>query len=57
MTASRTGAAVIMLAMAGCFLLITNLGEPPRPDRIILEVAMLAPLLIWLLSRRLHLRH
>jgi len=57
MTASRTGAAVIMLAMAGCFLLIPNLGEPPQPDRIIVEVAMLAPLLIWLWSRRLHLRH
>ena len=57
MIASYWRVGAILFALAGCFLLIVNLGEPPRPDRIAAEIVMFVPLLAWLLSRRLHFRH
>ena len=57
MIASCSRIAAILFALAGCFLLIVNLGEPPRPERIIAEILMFAPLLVWLLGRQLHFRH
>ena len=46
---------IVLSALAGCFLLIADLGERPRFDRVAIELALLAPLPLWFLGRRLRL--
>ncbi|MFL6726089.1 MAG: hypothetical protein ACJ8FS_06205 [Sphingomicrobium sp.] len=53
---SRIVGLAALCALAGCFLLIVDLGEKPRLDRIALEVLLLAPLALWFVRRRLHLK-
>lgn len=48
---------ITLSALMSCFLLIADLGERLRFDRVIVELALLAPLTVWLLRRRLHLHH
>ena len=44
-------------ALASCFFIIANLGERPQLDRIVVELALFAPLAFWFLSQSLRVRN
>lgn len=48
---------ITLSALTGCFLLIADLGERLQPDRLIVELALLAPLAVLLLHRRWRPHH
>lgn len=54
---SRVAVACALCALAGLFLLVADLDERLRFSRAGLELALLAPAFLWLIYRRLRLRH
>ena len=54
---SRVAVLCVLCALAGLFLLITDLDERLRFARAGLELALVAPAFLWLIGRRLRVRH
>ena len=52
----RLGLFAILCAIAGCGLVILDLAETPRVfENLVWELALFAPIVVWLAGRRLRL--
>ncbi len=48
---------MVICALVGCSLAVVSFHERVSPPRLAIELMLMAPMVVWLLGRRLRLWH